>query len=114
MGDGQNRRQGAQPRKAPQLAQAAHQTVGEKMPEERIYVIPLRAATQKAKRKKRTPRAVKTVREFLKRHMKSENVKIGEDLNRKLWERGIERTLPRIRVKAVKQDDGSVEASLAE
>ena len=84
------------------------------MPEERIYVIPLRAATQKAKRKKRTPRAVKTVREFLKRHMKSENVKIGEDLNRKLWERGIVKTLPRIRVKAVKQDDGSVEASLAE
>jgi large subunit ribosomal protein L31e len=114
VGDGQNRRQGAQQRKAPQLAQAAHQTVGEKMPEERVYVIPLRAATQKAKRKKRTPRAVKTVREFLQRHMKSENVKIGEDLNRKLWERGIERTLPRIRVKAVKQDDGSVEASLAE
>jgi large subunit ribosomal protein L31e len=114
MGDGQNGGQGAQPREAPQLAQAAYQTVGEKMPEERVYVIPLRSATQKAKRKKRTPRAVKTVREFLKRHMKSENVKIGEDLNRKLWERGIERTLPRIRVKAVKQDDGSVEASLAE
>jgi len=84
------------------------------MPEERIYVIPLRAAVQKARRHKRTPRAVKTVREFLKRHMKSDDVKINVDLNRKLWERGIEKTLPRIRVKAVKQDDGSVEASLAE
>jgi large subunit ribosomal protein L31e len=84
------------------------------MPEERIYVIPLRAAIQRARRKKRAPRAVKVVREFLQRHLKSEEVKISEDLNRKLWERGIEKTLPRIRVKAVKQDDGSVEASLAE
>jgi len=114
VGDGQDDGQGAHPREAPQLAHAAHQTVGEKMPEERIYVIPLRAATQRARRKKRTPRAVKTVREFLEHHMKSEDVKINEDLNRKLWERGIEKTLPRIRVKAVKQDDGSVEASLAE
>ncbi|MDI6819742.1 MAG: 50S ribosomal protein L31e [Candidatus Hodarchaeaceae archaeon] len=83
------------------------------MPEERIYVVPLRAA-RKAPRHRRTPRAVKVVREFLKRHMKSENIKLNEGLNRKLWERGIERTLPRIRLRVVKQDDGSVEAFLAE
>lgn len=83
------------------------------MPEERIYVVPLRAA-RKAPRHRRTPRAVKVVREFLKRHMKSEDIKLNEELNRKLWERGIERTLPRIRLRVVKQDDGSVEAFLAE
>lgn len=83
------------------------------MPEERIYVIPLRGI-RKAPRRRRTPRAVKIVREFLMRHMKTERVKIDEGLNRKLWERGIERTVRRIRVRAVKQDDGSVEAFLAE
>jgi large subunit ribosomal protein L31e len=83
------------------------------MPEERIYTIPLRAA-RRAPRHRRTPRAVKFVREFLKRHMKSERVKLDEELNRRLWERGIERTSPRIRVRAVKADDGSVEAFLAE
>lgn len=83
------------------------------MPEERIYVIPLRDA-KKAPRHKRTPRAVKVVRNFLMRHLKSENVKLDNALNQKLWERGIEKTLPRIRVRAVKEDDGSVKAYLAE
>ncbi len=84
------------------------------MPEERIYVIPLRKVVRRARRGKRTPRAVKAVREFLERHMKSEDVKLNEALNRKLWGWGIEKTLPRIRVRAVKQDDGSVEAFPAE
>lgn len=83
------------------------------MPEERIYVIPLRDA-KKAPRRRRVPRAVKIVREFLKRHMKSGQIKLNEELNRKLWERGIERSMSRVRVRAVKADDGSVEAFLAE
>ncbi|MCS7132018.1 MAG: 50S ribosomal protein L31e [Hadesarchaea archaeon] len=83
------------------------------MPEERIYVIPLRDV-RKAPRRRRTPRAVKIVREFLMRHMKAEKVKLDGSLNRKLWERGIERTVRKIRVRAVKKDDGSVEAFLAE
>ncbi|KUO41824.1 MAG: 50S ribosomal protein L31 [Hadesarchaea archaeon YNP_N21] len=83
------------------------------MPEERIYVIPLRDA-KKAPRQKRAPRAVKVVRNFLARHLKSENIKIDNALNQKLWERGIEKTLPRIRVRAVREDDGSVKAYLAE
>lgn len=82
------------------------------MPEERIYVIPLRKA-KRARRNRRSARAAKLVREFLQRHMKSEEVKLGDDINRKLWERGAKRPVPRIRVKAVKKDDGSVEASLA-
>ena len=83
------------------------------MPEERIYIIPLREV-HKAPKKQRAARAVKLTREILKRHMKSEEIKLDEKLNRKLWERGIEKAPPRIRVRAVKQDDGSVEAFLAE
>ena len=83
------------------------------MPEERIYVIPLKDA-KRAPRYRRVPRAVKIVREFLKRHMKSDRIKLNEGLNRKLWERGIEHSTSRIRVRAVKADDGSVEAFLAE
>ncbi len=83
------------------------------MPEERIYVIPLRDA-KSAPRQKRTSRAVKIVHEFLRRHMKSEEIKLDQELNRKLWERGAKHHLPRIRVRAVKQDDGSIEAFLAE
>ena len=83
------------------------------MPEERIYTIPLRVA-KRAPRGKRSARAVKVVREFLRKHMKSKEVKLDETLNLRLWARGAEHIPPRVRVKAVKQDDGSVLASLVE
>lgn len=83
------------------------------MPEERIYVIPLGEA-KKAPRQRRTQRSVRIVRDFLRRHMKSEKIKLDHALNHRLWERGVKHPLPRVRVRAVKQDDGSVEAFLAE
>jgi len=83
------------------------------MAEERVYVIPLRKA-RRASRNRRSARAAKLVREFLQRHMKTENVKLSEELNRKLWERGAKRTPSRVRVRAVPKEDGSVEAILAE
>ena len=81
------------------------------MPEERIYVIPLKKV-KKTKRYRRSSRAAKLVREFLQRHMKTERVRLNEELNRELWKRGAERPLSRIRVRVVKQDDGSAEAFL--
>ena len=83
------------------------------MPEERIYVIPLGDAKQ-APHQRRARMAAKIVREFLRRHMKSDEVKLDLKLNRKVWERGAGHPPSSIRVRAVKQDDGSVEASLAE
>lgn len=83
------------------------------MPEERVYVIPLREA-QRAPKRRRAARAIRITREFLKRHMKSEEIKLDEKLNRKLWERGIEKVPARVRVRVVKEDDGSVKAFLAE
>jgi large subunit ribosomal protein L31e len=83
------------------------------MPEERIYIIPLRRAKD-SPRNRRVSRAVKIVQEYLKRHMKSDKIKLNEELNQKLWERGIKNVIPRVRVRAVKADDGSVEAFLAE
>ncbi len=81
--------------------------------EERIYVIPL-AGAKSVQRYRRTNRAVKIVREFLVKHMKSEDVKIDKSLNEKLWKRGTRKPPTKVRVKAVRQDDGSVVASLAE
>lgn len=83
------------------------------MPEERIYIIPLRKA-KKAPHQRRARSAAKLVREFLERHMKSDEIKLDSKLNSKLWERGARSPPSKIRVRAVKQDDGSVEASLAE
>lgn len=82
---------------------------------ERIMVIPLRK-TKQAPRTRRANRAVKEVREIVKRHMRvsEENVWIDASVNEKLWENGIRNPPNKITVKAVKFEDGLVEVSLAE
>ena len=48
------------------------------------------------------------IREFAIRHMKSENVKIEEDVSHLVWARGIRHPPRKIRVKLTKDDDGNV------
>ncbi len=78
------------------------------MVEEKILTVPLRCP--RSGRKKRTPRAVRKLREFLRKHLKTDNISITPELNSVLWARGREKPPPRIRVRAVKRDDGVVEA----
>ncbi|MGC8816826.1 MAG: 50S ribosomal protein L31e [Candidatus Hadarchaeum sp.] len=83
------------------------------MPEEKIFVIPLRDL-KRVPRYRRARRGAKLVREYLARHMKSDRIKLDPKLNEKLWEKGQEKPPTKIRVKAVKDDDGLVHASPAE
>jgi len=82
---------------------------------ERIYIIPLRRAkigpTSRA-----APRAVDDIRHFLMKHMKIEqkNVWIDDSLNKELWAHGKFWVPSKIRVRAVKFEDGVVEATLPE
>jgi large subunit ribosomal protein L31e len=82
---------------------------------ERIYVIPLRRAkigpTSRA-----VPRAVDDIRHFLMKHMKVEqkNVWIDGNLNKQLWTYWKFWVPSKIRVRAVKFEDGVVEATLPE
>jgi len=81
---------------------------------ERVYTIPLRDA-KKVPRWRRANRAMKEVREYLSRHMKApeEQVKIDQSLNEVIWARGNEKPPSKVRVRAVKFDDGGVEAEFA-
>ncbi len=79
---------------------------------EQIYVIPLRD-TRRAPRWRRANTAIKDIRSFLVRHMKSEDVKLDASINEKVWERGSEKPPRRIRVRAMKFEDGEVQAELA-
>ncbi len=81
---------------------------------ERTYNIPLRKEFQKAPKWRRTKKAVKALREFIIKHMKSEEVKIGKYLNLKLWKHGIKNPPHHIKVKAIKDDKGVVLVELAE
>jgi len=81
---------------------------------ERIYVIPLKKLGVSSS--VAAPTAVKRVKKYLTRHMKVEQEKIWIDdsLNNELWSRGKYKMPSKIRVKAVKFDDGVVEAYLPE
>jgi large subunit ribosomal protein L31e len=80
---------------------------------EQIYVVPLRNC-KRAPRWKRCNVAVKDIRAFLARHMKSENVKLDSSINAKVWEHGSEKPPVQIRIRAMKFEDGQVQAELAE
>jgi large subunit ribosomal protein L31e len=79
---------------------------------EQIYVIPLRDV-QHTPRWERGKRAMKAIREFLAHHMKSEEIKIDPSINEAVWARGSHKPPSRIRVRAMKFEDGQVEAELA-
>ena len=81
---------------------------------ERVYNVPLRREYQKAPNWKRTPKAVKALREFISKHMKSENVIIGKYANLHLWKHGIKNPPHHIKVNAVKDDKGKVIVELVE
>ena len=74
---------------------------------ERTYNVPLRRGFKKAVRYKKAKKAVKTLQEFLARHMKVDikNVKIGPIVNEKIWERGIRKPPHHVKVTAIKEDD---------
>lgn len=80
---------------------------------ERIYTIPLRKV-KTSPRNHRTDRAVRAVKAYLSRHMKATDVWIDQAVNERLWARGMYRIPPRIRVRALKFDDGVVEVTLPE
>jgi len=81
------------------------------MTTERVYTIPLRDV-KSVPRSIRAPKAIRSVREFLQKHMKSEEIIIDASINEKIWERGIKKIPSKIKVKAIKDDDGVVEATL--
>lgn len=75
--------------------------------EERLYTIPFRKVWA-TPRGKRTPRAARMLREFVKRHMKVEKVEISNEVNEELWARGIRKPPREIKVRLVKDKEGRV------
>jgi large subunit ribosomal protein L31e len=77
---------------------------------------------------KRTPRAVRMLKNFIIKHMKLEAKKEGEaeeeeepsklvinnEVNERMWARGIEKPPRKIRVRAAKDKEGNVTVYLAE
>src|SRR6266702_612240 len=61
-----------------------------------------------APREKRTPRAVRYVRQYAAQRMKTDNVSLSEETNSLLWKRGISKPPRKIRIRVVKDKEGKV------
>lgn len=66
----------------------------------RTYVIPIYRVYW-GRRKNRAKRAIRLIREFVKRHMKAERVIIDNKVNEYVWSRGIEKPPRRVKVNIV-------------
>jgi len=81
---------------------------------ERVYTIPL-GVVKTVPIWRRSNRAMTEVRKYLSRHMKTPaaDIKIDPGLNEVIWARGDMKPTSRVRVRAVKFEDGGVEAEFA-
>ena len=98
--------------------------VEEEIVEEKVYTIPLSRAWI-SPHQKRAPRAISLVKDFIQRHMKvkeealeegeeGERVVISNEVNEKIWSRGIQKPPRKIRVRAAKDKEGTITIYLAE
>ncbi len=72
---------------------------------ERTYNIPLRKEFAKVPYFRKAKKAVTALRQFLVKHMKCEDVRIGRHLNEEIWKDGIRMPPHHVKVVAIKEDD---------
>ena len=76
---------------------------------ERIYTINLRKGTIKAVKWEKSRKSVVFVREFLKRHMKGDEIKIGKSITEEIWKSGNQKSPAKIRIHAIDTEEGEGE-----
>jgi large subunit ribosomal protein L31e len=63
---------------------------------------------------KRTDRVMNIIRDFAKKHIKTDDIRIDQDLNRQVWKTGRRNPPRKIRVKIIKDEDETAVISLYE
>ncbi|MBD3341948.1 MAG: hypothetical protein GF353_22800 [Candidatus Lokiarchaeota archaeon] len=84
----------------------------EEIVDERIYTIPLSKA-RRGPRTKWAKKSIRFLREYMNRHFKPEYLVISQEVNEKIWERGIKKPPRKLKVRATKNIDGLVVVYLA-
>jgi large subunit ribosomal protein L31e len=80
---------------------------------ERIYTVNFRKAWI-TPQYRRTDRVINILREFAERHMKTDDIKIDQYLNRYLWRRGKRNPPRKVRIRMTKDETDTVVVSLYE
>lgn len=63
---------------------------------------------------RRTDRVLNMIREFAKKHMKTDKIKIEQDLNRYVWRKGKTNPPRTVRVRMIREDDVVIVSSFTE
>jgi len=71
----------------------------------RDYVVPLRKGFMKVPNYKKTQKAIKVLREFIKKHMKVDEVKILRELNLEIFKQGRKNPPAKVAVSVVKVEE---------
>ena len=79
----------------------------EEIIDERIYVVPL-AKARRGPRNKRAKKSIRYLREYMTRHFKPESLIISQEVNERIWSRGIQKPPRKLKVRATKNIDGLV------
>ena len=74
---------------------------------ERVYTIPL-GKVLLSQSQHRAVRAINMIREFARKHMKTQEIKIDEEVAHLIWSKGVRSPPRKIRVKLTKTDDGYI------
>ena len=74
---------------------------------ERVYTVNLGKALLSVDTH-RAPRAINMIKEFARHHMKTEDVRIEEDLAHQIWSKGVRSPPRKIRIRMNKTDEGYV------
>ena len=77
----------------------------EEIIDERIYTIPL-AKARRGPRNKWAKKSIRYLREFMTRHFKPESLIISQEVNERIWERGIQKPPRKLKVRVTKNIDG--------
>ena len=80
---------------------------------ERVYTIPLGKVLLSANTH-RAVRAINMIKEFARRHMKTYDIKIDEEISHIIWARGVRSPPRKIRVKMTKTEEGHILVSTYE
>ena len=84
----------------------------EEIIDERVYTVPL-AKARNGPRNKRAKKSIRFLKEFMTRHFKPESLVISQEVNQKIWERGIQKPPRKLKIRATKNVDGLVVVYLA-
>ena len=73
--------------------------------DEKIYTINIRKAIAKVPRWEKSKRSVAAVKNYLKKHMKSDEVRIGKSITEEIWKGGNQNPPKSIRIHAILTED---------